>query len=148
MTSRTGVAASRTQAWNTGSPGFSPSAFSQQTADHFMVCPSSRRGGDSASRTASAPPTRSTAATSRACTRAERVASLTGSGSGAGVGAGVGSAAGAWASGGAPSAGAAAAPSVGGASAGGAAASGGGAGVGVLGWTGAVSPFRTSVNRE
>ena len=49
-----------------------------------MVCPSSRRGGDSASRTASAPPTRSTAATSRACTRAERCASLTGSGSGAG----------------------------------------------------------------
>ena len=84
LTSRTGVAASRTQAWKTGSPGLRPSAFSQQTADHFIVCPSSRRGGESASRTASAPPTRSTAATSRACTRAERVRLVDGLGLGAG----------------------------------------------------------------
>ena len=72
LTSRTGVAASRTQAVKIGSPGLMPWACSAHTDDHFMVSPSSRRLGCSASRTASAPPTRSMAATRRACARAER----------------------------------------------------------------------------
>ena len=78
LTSRTGVAARRTQAVKIGSPGLTPSACSAHTDDHFMVSPSSRRLGCSASRTASAPPTRSIAATSRACARAERLGEVAG----------------------------------------------------------------------
>ena len=54
---------------NTGSPGERPKAASQHTADHFIVWPSGRSFGASASRTASSPPTRSTAARTRACAR-------------------------------------------------------------------------------
>ena len=78
LTSRTGVAARRTQAVKIGSPGLTPCACSQQTEDHFMVSPSSRRLGLSASSTASWPPTRSIAATRRACARAERLGEVAG----------------------------------------------------------------------
>ena len=72
LTSRTGVAARRTQAVKIGSPGLTPWACSAHTEDHFIVSPSSRRLGCRASRTASAPPTRSIAATRRAWARADR----------------------------------------------------------------------------
>ena len=97
------MAASRTHAVKTGSPALWPCAASAHTDDHFIVSPSSRRLGWSASRTASGPPTRSIAATRRACARAERLGDVAGAvaGCGAGAGAGAASSAGAAASAGA-----------------------------------------------
>ena len=69
LISRTGVTARRAQAVNVGSPAGRPWAASQQTADHFIVWPSGRCLGASASRTDSSPPTRSTAARTRAWAR-------------------------------------------------------------------------------
>ena len=64
LTSRTGVAASRTQALKTGSPALSPSGVA--TAAHLSGWPFSSCLGFSASLMTSAPPTRSMAAVTRA----------------------------------------------------------------------------------
>ena len=69
-----------------GSPGLTPCACSAHTDDHFIVSPSSRRLGCSASSTASGPPTRSIAAASRACARADRVGDVAGACAGCGCG--------------------------------------------------------------
>ena len=94
LTSRTGVAASRTQALKTGSPGLRPSAAWAQTAAHFSGWPFSSCLGLSASLIVSAPPTRSIAAVTRAGDVGERSPLESGSCSAAGAAAPVASATG------------------------------------------------------